>query len=134
MHTRQDAPSSRETKNFGSDPIQETASSQPRGFDLSDLDQKRIFWERHMEQCRQSSLTQKAYCKKHNLKINQFYYWKRRLALSHDEISFLPVALSKDSSASYLPCAVRIIMPNKVAIELEGPVNLSELLTMAARL
>ena len=124
--------SAKEPCNHGGDFVDRTASSQ--GHDLSNPAQKRLFWENHLEQCSQSPLTQKAYCEKHDLKIQQFYYWKRRLASSHDEVSFLPVALSKDSSASYLPCAVRIVVPNGAAIELEGPVNLAEVLSMAARL
>ena len=122
-------------------------SSQRQCHDLPDPVQKRRFWGRHLEQCRQSPLTQKAYCQEHGLKRHQFYYWKKRLTSAPEKVSFLPVNLGMESfgyvkSASGSgrvlrnpsTCAVRILIPNGVAVELEGPVNIADLLSMAAKL
>ena len=127
-----DFQSVKESCNYGGDFVDKAAFSQ--GHDLSDPEQKHLFWERHLEQCCQSPLTQKAYCEEHGLKLQQFYYWKRRLVSDHDEVSFLPVDLLKNNPADRSSCVVRIIAPNGVAIELEGPVNLAEVLSMAAGL
>ncbi len=154
LQSAKDFQSAKKPQNFESDPIQETDSSQPQNHDLSnqpqdlsDPVQKRRFWDGHLEQCRQSPLTQKAYCQQHDLKRHQFYYWKKRLASHHERGSFLPVALDLKSSGAVNPasqsgnvfakdssCAVRILTPNGIVIELEGPVNISELLSMAAKL
>ena len=102
--------------------------------DLSDPKAKRRFWEHHLAQCRQSSLTQKAYCQKQGLKLHQFYYWKKRLTPDHSNVSFFPLALPEGFSGQRPSCSVRIVAPNGFAVELQGPVNLSDLLSMAARL
>ncbi|WP_084511534.1 IS66 family insertion sequence element accessory protein TnpA, partial [Desulfatibacillum aliphaticivorans] len=77
--------------------IYPTKSREDRFFapsqDLSDPKAKRRFWEHHLARCRQSGLTQKAYCQKHGLKLHQFYYWKKRLMQDHGKVSFLPLPL-----------------------------------------
>ncbi len=104
------------------------------GYGLSDPRDKRRFWEHHLDQCRQSHQTQKAYCKKHGLKIHQFYYWKSRLKTGQDKIAFLPLPLPGDLFAPHSPCAVRIIAPNGFTIELDSQASLPDILTMVARL
>lgn len=113
---------------------------------LTDPKDKRRFWERHLEQCRQSGLTQKGYCQEHGLKRHQFYYWKKRLGSACDAVSFLPVDLGGGAPRHVkpIPCernsmgppgaGVRILMPNGVVVELDGPVDLSDLLSMAVSL
>jgi hypothetical protein len=36
-------------------------------------------WERHVRAQRESGLSHAAYCRKHSLKKDQYYYWKRRI-------------------------------------------------------
>ncbi len=138
MQTRQTEPqgfqSDRAPCSHGIDATSEAAFSQSQNHDLSDPREKRRFWEHHLNQCRQSHQTQKAYCEMHGLKIHQFYYWKRRLKTGQDKIAFLPLPLPGDLFAPHSPYAVRIITPNGFAIELQSPVNLSEVLTLAAGL
>ena len=43
------------------------------------LTRKQKYWQRHIEQCSQSRLSQAAYCREHNLKIKSFTYFKSRL-------------------------------------------------------
>ncbi len=137
MQTRpsesKDFPSAKEPHVRGGNFARDCAFHPGQNHNLSDLVQKRRFWKRHLEQCRQSPLTQKSYCEKHGLKIHQFYYWKRRLASDHAKVAFLPVDFCTDSPSA-ISCAVRIITPGGLVIELQGPVNLSEVLSMAARL
>jgi transposase-like protein len=79
---------------------------------------KRSFWEHHLERWQQSGLSQRAYCRKHQLKPHQFYYWRRRIRKPQTQVSFLPVTLPADTpQQSHL---VRILMPNGCAMELEG--------------
>lgn len=36
-------------------------------------------WQQHIERWETSGLTQRDYCREHNLKSHQFSYWKRKL-------------------------------------------------------
>jgi len=45
-------------------------------------EKKAAFWKKHLSGWRQSDLSQKAYCEKHNLKFATFGYWRKRLATS----------------------------------------------------
>jgi transposase-like protein len=39
-------------------------------------------WQQHIERWQESDLTQRSYCREHNLKPHQFSYWKRKLKSS----------------------------------------------------
>lgn len=99
--------------------------------------QKRQFWKTHVEQWQLSGLSQRAYCRKHGLKTNHFYYWRRRIQSPQGQISFLPVALPERFSARQKVSAVRIHAPNGFIVELERPhgsQDVQELLSMVAAL
>jgi hypothetical protein len=107
----------------------------PEEIDQISTHHKHSFWEHHLGRWQQSELSQPAYCRKHNLKPHQFYYWRRRLLKPAADVSFLPLALPADP-VRRAP-AVRILMPNGFAIELEGrdePAQLQQLVTMVAAL
>jgi hypothetical protein len=97
--------------------------------------QKRSDWEHHLEQWQQSGLSQRAYCRKHQLNPHRFYYWRRRILKPQTQVSFLPVTLPADTPRQ--PQLVRILMPNGCAMELEGraePEQLERLVTVVAAL
>lgn len=98
-------------------------------------DDKRVFWEAHLERWAQSGLSQRSYCREHTLKPHQFYYWRRCILKPQPEISFLPVRLLQEHSQH--PQTVRLLMPNGYTIELEGwnePAKIERLLAMVAAL
>ena len=37
------------------------------------------FWQTHLLQWKESRLSQSNYCKKNNIKVHRFSYWKRKL-------------------------------------------------------
>jgi hypothetical protein len=37
--------------------------------------EKRKFWEEHILFWRESGLSQRAYCKRHDIKSSQWFYW-----------------------------------------------------------
>ncbi len=43
------------------------------------ITQKQMYWQTHIEQWSQTGLSQAAYCRKNNLKIKSFTYFKSRL-------------------------------------------------------
>jgi hypothetical protein len=107
----------------------------PEDIGQHDSQPKQAFWKDQIEQWQQSGLSQRAYCHNNHLQPHRFYYWRRRILAPRPEVSFLPVALTDDPVRH--PLAVRILMPNGCAIELEGrdePGRLKQLVAMVAAL
>jgi hypothetical protein len=99
-------------------------------------EQRRRFWQQHVEGWQQSGLSQIAYCRRHDLKVQQFYRWRRRImAASPSPVSFLPVTLAAPTRQH--PASIRIHTPNGFTIEIdshEGSVELGQLIGMVAGL
>ena len=55
------------------------------------------FWKNHINQWQQSGLSQLAYCQEHNLVINTFGNWKRKLN---------PASDSKPSADSFVELSI----------------------------
>ena len=54
--------------------------------------QKADFWQNHIDQCLQSSMSQRDYCRLNNLALSTFGYWKRRTTKeSENKIQFYPL-------------------------------------------
>lgn len=79
------------------------------------------FWQVQLLQWKESRLSQANYCKKHNLQVHRFSYWKRKLA---EKTNILP---SDKSGFVQLP-AIRVLpspdistlslqLPNKLQIK-----------------
>ena len=45
----------------------------------AELEEKRRFWKRQIEDWRSSELTQVEYCRRHDLVLHRFTYWKQKL-------------------------------------------------------
>jgi len=55
---------------------------------------KADFWQHHIENCSNSSLTQAQYCREHSLALATFGYWKRRLKTNRQETAcFYPLTV-----------------------------------------
>lgn len=74
-----------------------------------------------MRRYESSGLTAIAYCRKHNISIATFYYWRKRISDSppgespqFEEISVQPKNYSS---------AIVVQFPQGVTIQLEGPVS-----------
>ena len=80
---------------------------------------RRRFWEHHIKQWQSSGLSQAAYCRNHQLKAHRFYYWRQKLPVPQDRVSFLPVALS--ASPTHHHPKIRIHTPNGFTIEIDAP-------------
>ena len=107
----------------------------PDHVDHSNTQNKRNFWEHHLEQWQQSGLSQRAYCRKHQLEPHRFYYWRQRILKPQPEVSFLPVTLPEGPLRQ--PQLVRILLSNGCVLELEGradPEQLERLVTVVAAL
>jgi hypothetical protein len=81
---------------------------------------KRDFWQRHMEGWHQSTLSQKTYCQQQALSFASFGYWRTRLNRKTDTPGkFIPVNLTgtPTSVKVFLPTGVRLELPAHVLAE-----------------
>jgi hypothetical protein len=111
----------------------------PEDYQLYDSHQKREFWKNHIGRWQQGGLSQRAYCRKHALKADLFYYWRRRILSKQgaEPVCFLPVALSESFPSRQKITAVRIHAPNGFIVELDkphDPQDVRELVSMVAAL
>lgn len=58
------------------------------------LEQKRTYWQNHIEDWQQSGASQKAYCKQHSLKLSTFTYWRAQSARSKPSSKLIPVTVT----------------------------------------
>ena len=56
-----------------------------------------VYWQKHLEACKQSELTQKAYCAQHGLSTKSFYHWLRKekdaLAATKPSLTLVPISV-----------------------------------------
>ena len=89
---------------------------QESGQDLS------IYWQEHIDSCRQSGLSQAAYCRKNQLRPHRYSYWKRKLSKSSQPINTHPSGFIKLGTANSIPLSTQnlslsIRLPNEAVIE-----------------
>ena len=74
---------------------------------------KSDYWQQHFKDWQQSGLSQRDYCKQHNLTFSSFGYWRSRLkANSTADSKLIPVSVSRPTSINiYLPSGIRIETP-----------------------
>ena len=82
-------------------------------------EEKRGYWQNHIEAQNESGLTQKTYCAQHQLKKGTFGYWKTQLVSKASSSRLLPVTLHRGSPISiYVPGGVRIEAPAEAVTQL----------------
>ena len=71
-------------------------------------------WAERIAQCQQSNLSAPKFCQSIGYSVTSFYQWKRKLAASPKQSSFLRVQTSeptKDSIEIKLPSGISILVP-----------------------
>ncbi len=59
---------------------------------------KTDFWQRHIENCSRSPLTQAQYCREHCLALATFGYWKKKLKMIGEEKArFYPLTVQSST-------------------------------------
>jgi hypothetical protein len=62
---------------------------------IKSKEEKRRYWQGHIESWRQSGLSQAEYCRRNTLPIKSFGYWKSRNSRSsRGGLTFFPLVLS----------------------------------------
>lgn len=77
--------------------------------------EKRVFWQKHLDNWSDSDLSQKAYCAQHDLKLANFNYWRKQLSTKEVTSSkFIPVALSSPSSVRLTVSGIQMEVPVEI--------------------
>lgn len=79
---------------------------------------------------RESSMTQKAFCREHGLPLSTLQYWlnrERKRSRTIGETQLVPVGPIESAVA---PPVLRVVTDSGVSIEIERPVRESELVTV----
>lgn len=91
------------------------------------LEQKQVFWQKHIDGWQHSQLSRKAYCKQHSLSFSSFGYWRTRLRRKPvSEKKLIQVAVQRPAAS------VTIVL--SAGIRMEVPVHaLSDVLPVIYR-
>jgi hypothetical protein len=69
--------------------------AQMKNKQIKSKEEKRRYWQGHIEFWQQSGLNQAEYCRRNSLPIKSFGYWKRRNSRSsRGQLNFFPLVLS----------------------------------------
>lgn len=79
------------------------------------LEERRRFWEHHLEQCRQSGLSQTEYCRRHGLSIKSFGYRKRTIGKA--PLSLVEVRLAPPVHPPHKPLSLTVGTRYTIRIE-----------------
>lgn len=92
-------------------------------------------WQAHITAQKQSGLSRAEYCRQHQLSYHAANYWNRKLLKpTSQETTLVPVTLAsgiKINSGAMAQSILKVILPNKIAIEVDdgfSPTTLTKLL------
>ena len=61
----------------------------------AERNQKRKYWEAHLKSWESSGISQSAYCRQHQLRLNCFIYWKKLRSSRESGVSLLESPVSR---------------------------------------
>ena len=67
--------------------------------------EKELFWRGHVKAKRQSNLSRKAYCLKHQLNYEQFGYWENKWRRQNGASKLIPVHFNMPVKTNHTPRA-----------------------------
>jgi hypothetical protein len=93
--------------------------------------EKRAYWQQHIDQWQQSGLSQIEYCRRNQIKKYQWGYWKKRLTAPQSPAMLVPVTIPSQSAT-----CLRVIVDGHIAIEVPtgfDPVTLTKVIACLTR-
>ena len=84
------------------------------------LTERGRFWKRHLERWRKSSLTQSEYCRRHDLSVAAFGWWKRLLFSESKPVRLKQSARSSQNRRSQKGSFVEVHVAD-LAESIQGP-------------
>ena len=111
-------------------------TTEDHGVDSQDVEQtgaspedRRLLWEEHMKQWQSSGLTQAQYCRRTELKLSTFYYWRKRLKEKASAVTLVQVPVGFNSNG----CGCRpfqeltLVLDDRYKVEIGDHFNASTL-------
>jgi hypothetical protein len=100
--------------------------------------QLRQHWKEHIRRWKESGLSQSEYCRKHGLKANRFWYWKKRLMPVRSQASLVEVPLRGAKAESFLTVEpIYLTVNGNYRVEIKkgfDPASLEEIVRLLIRL
>jgi len=97
-------------------------------------------WQAHITAQKKSGLSRAEYCRQHQLSYHAATYWNRRLSkTTSQKTTLVPVTFAssiKIDSAPATRSVLKVILPNKIAVEVDdnfSPTTLTKLLMTLER-
>jgi len=86
----------------------------------AELEAKRRFWQEHLSQWEASGVSQKEYCRQHDLKLHCFLYWrKRQRSWQESKAALVEWPMPRQEGAVfYLGSALSLVINNQYRIEI----------------
>ena len=79
--------------------------------------EKKAFWQSHMQQWRDSGLSQADYCAQHRLKIYQFHYWRGKLRAKSTKAESSPRLVELETKTDWnAPVRPERVYPLKIHV------------------
>ena len=89
---------------------------------------KRVqLWKKHLKEWSKTELSQKAYCKKYNLKANRFTYWKNKFKKQNLPVEFVQVTLVQLADPVMCDSASILRLNIKSGFQIEIPDGFSQI-------
>ena len=89
------------------------------------------YWQPHIMAWEQSGINQAEYCRRHELNIKVFGYWKRKLVCKPEGVSFVPVSIKTSHTAPVRSGALlKLVTGNGLSIEIWDGFNPATLRTL----
>ena len=83
------------------------------------LEEKRFYWQGHLDSWRHSKLSQAEYCRRKSLSIKNFGYWKRKQSKSEPKsVTFFPLVLQTPKQPLESPCLQLTLQKKRFSIEI----------------
>lgn len=81
-------------------------------------DQKRAFWENHINAWKNDHISRKAYCKIHNLNIHTFGYWVGRLKdeQKKSETGLVPISFTPPKVLDSTSPAIELVLSDSLTL------------------
>ena len=100
---------------------------------------KRRYWQEHIASWRKSGMSQRTYCRKHDLKFHQLVYWRKKYHFhSKPAVSLVQISLTEKPDIQLTTSAKPVHLITKTGHRIElardfDPVTLQQLLNALGR-
>lgn len=84
--------------------------------------QNRKFWEAHLKRWETSGISQSAYCRQNQLRLNRFIYWKKKRSPEECHVSLVewPVPRQEDRASRSLGSPLCVVISSRYRIEIQA--------------